>query len=248
MANVALIGAIAAAVGWLLAWAVVRARHVEAPRAARRAAVLTGLAAVIVANVLDIQVLRSPGARLIAELYDASPRLRHWVEVQESLGKSRREINALAIDMAQRGLRRLAPEQLEERAALLRVMLELTPDASACAEIVRGTPGDALQAAVLRLGDADRGRLMRVQAASALAEIESTPAVVPSDRAAVSAAMKRVYTGLPDDDVRRLRSALGHLDKAPDDEACWAARTFYARAIELPEPTRGVLVRAFIAH
>jgi hypothetical protein len=113
---------------------------------------------------------------------------------------------------------------------------------------VRGTPGDALQAAVLRLSDADRGRLMRVSAASALAEIESTPAVVPLDRAAMNAAMKRVYTGLPDEDVRRLRSALVHLEKATDDEACWAARTFYARALDPLEPTCGVLVRGFIAY
>jgi hypothetical protein len=248
MANLALIGAIAAAVGWLLARAVLRARHVEAPGAARRVAVLSCLAAVIVASVLDIHVIRSPGARLVDELYDASPRLRHWVEVQESLGKSGQEIHALATEMARRGLRRLAAEQLEERAALLRVMLELAPDASACAEIVRGTPGDALQAAVLRLSDADRGRLMRVSAASALAEIESTPAVVPFERAAMNAAMKRVYTGLPDEEAHRLRSALVHVDKAPDDEACWAARTFYARALDLPEPTRGVLVRGFIAY
>jgi hypothetical protein len=248
MANLALIGAIAAAVGWLLAWAVVRARHVDAPRAARRVALLAGIGALIVASVLDIQVIRSPGARLVDELYDASPRLRHWVEVQESIGKSRKEIHALVTDMARRGLRRLAAEQLEERAALFRLMLEQAPDVGACAEIVRGTAGDALQAAVLRLGDADRARLMRVSAASALAEIETTPAVVPFDRAAMNAAMKRVQTGLPDEDVRRLRAALAHLDKAADDDVCRAARTVYARALEMPEPTRGALLRGFIAY
>jgi hypothetical protein len=80
-------------------------------------------------------VIRSPGARRVDELFDASPRLRHWVEVHESLGKSRKEIHALATEMARRGLRRLAADQLEERPALLQVMLEQAPDARAC---VRG--------------------------------------------------------------------------------------------------------------
>src|SRR5262245_4343320 len=113
MANLALIGAIAAAVGWLVARAVVRARRVDAPRAPRRVAELSFLAAAIVASVLDIHVIRSRGARLVDELFDASPRLRHWVEVQESVGKSGKEINALVAEMARRGLRRLDAEQLE---------------------------------------------------------------------------------------------------------------------------------------
>src|SRR6266567_1692962 len=138
MANLALIGAIAAALGWLTARAVVRARRIEGSTAPRRVAELAFFAAALVAQVLDLRLIRSRGARLTDELFDASPRLRHWVEVQDSLGKSRAEVSALAAQMAHRGMLRLDRDQLAEHASLTRAMLDEAQDAGECAAVVRG--------------------------------------------------------------------------------------------------------------
>jgi hypothetical protein len=157
-------------------------------------------------------------------------------------GLPRKELRQAIQSLAAKGMRRLPDERLAVRTRIVGRMLEGL-DLETCSAMATGRQNEAVHdAAVIVLDPESLEEWVALSFEAARAELEKRPATRPSPQE-LQLALSVLFKRVPEADSERLRQALAGLSEKPPAEACWAARTTYAAAAELPAPVARVLER-----
>ena len=160
-------------------------------------------------------------------------------------GLSEHEQHALGTDLVRRGLARLDDGSLVARALLLRTMIEKA-NVSSCAALSRGTISEAQLFGVLeQLQQSDMEKWVGLVTDAALAELKNSASPLISEPQ-VQEAYTNLLARLRVEDAERMNSVFTSAGQVPDEEQCWAERTFLRALTNLSEPYRSILARATI--
>src|SRR2546422_3333630 len=145
--------------------------------------------------------------------------------------------------LSTKGLVRLPDEALLQRVTLLTALVTRA-DVEACAAIFRNssTP-EQLHAAFLKLDPDALDAWVDLAARGAKAELEQTEPPSVSE-VETTDALSALVKALPPDEGDRLSKVLDGVAQSSDEDACWAARTLYAKVTRMGEPYDRILARA----
>ena len=147
--------------------------------------------------------------------------------------------------LSMKGLARLSDDDLLHRAALLTALVGHA-DVGTCAAIFRDSPtAEQLHAAFLKLDPDTLDDWVDLAARSAMAELQQTEAPSVSETQTTDA-LSALVKALPPDDGQRLAKVLEDVSQSSDEDACWAARTFYGRVTGIGGPYDRILARTLV--
>ena len=172
----------------------------------------------------------------------ANPEIRRVFQ-----GLSQSQANTLGRELGGKGLARLDDSMLLERAALVHKLL-IASDTTSCIAFVRGNLQESqIEEALKKLEPSDVAAFSSMIEQAVLAEIRHSP-----DKKAVTddeftGAAKALFSDLPNDQVRDVKSLLfGDSSNLSDEDACRAARQLYEKVVNLREPHRRVFLRFMV--
>lgn len=152
-------------------------------------------------------------------------------------------------ELSMGGLQRLDDAALQKRLGLLATILEAS-DESTCALLARPDPGDTKATTDAVIGSLKTLPVAQIDAwfdfslQATSASLGNAP-VRTADPAATQAAMQMLVQRLPGPEQARMTETMRNLRQAATNDVCWAGRTLYRQALQLPEPQRSTLARAF---
>jgi hypothetical protein len=148
-------------------------------------------------------------------------------------------------DLSTKGISRLPDEALLQRVSLLATLVGRA-DEQTCAAILRNSPTTAqLHAAFLNLDREALDAWVDLIARAAEAELKKSEAPTVSE-AQTTNALDALVHSFPPEESERLSNVLAGVADASDADACWAAKTFYAKIVVIGEPYDRILARGLV--
>jgi hypothetical protein len=185
-------------------------------------------------------------ARMLGELTDELGAVPGFERAFRGLSGD--EAEAKGRELASRGLRRLDDRSLLSRAELMNILLPRLSE-STCACMARGAAVREAQAEIANeVQSLERhayANWLEISKQAMIAELQENPIRVVA-QSEIEKSLGTLESRLSPEDAERL--GRGIAKGASDVDACWAMRTLYRVAIDLPAADRAVVLRALVSE
>ena len=175
--------------------------------------------------------------------------LRKKPESRALLGESSEQAEAVDTirSLSTTGNQRLPDDALLRRVSLLTTLVGRV-DLETCAAIFRNSAtSEQLHAAFLKLDPDGLDAWVDLTVRAAQAELAQTEAPTVSEDDTKNAT-NALVNALPPEDGKRLATVLADVPASSDDDACWAARTLYAKVPKMGEPYDRIIARGLVQY
>jgi hypothetical protein len=159
-------------------------------------------------------------------------------------GVTRTEAAQVGMDLARRGIARLSPDHLAERADLLLYLDTHATDSVCAARFIGTLPPSTYKSYLSAFDSGQRARWRVLSVAAMKAELLATEPLPSVQAEQVQELFARILAATASPDHDRLQALLTDLLHAGVADQCWASRTVTRTTLGMAEPDRTRTLRA----